>query len=174
MPKTFIDVEEIFDRIKQHLGVSGRGSDARLAEWFGKTQNIIVTWRNRNTLPADEILSKCVESGIDLNWLFTGENSPSGTYLVPETEKQQFSVNEISSDPIAQARLEGKMEAMEAELAWCRGHIEDLNKKLFQLQHPPGCRANSSNGSLSAFYQWWYIFVIGKYYGRDERERWGR
>lgn len=86
--------------------------------------------------PSVKMLQGFALAGIDLHYLLTGENSPSPHQTAQIDAKQHSPPNEISPDLLAQARLEGKVEAMEAELRWCRSHIEDLNQQLFQLRHP--------------------------------------
>lgn len=65
-----MDKSLILNEIKKHLGFK---TDKELAEFLGVKQNTFSTWRHRNTLDEELILSKC--DFINANWLFTGEGS---------------------------------------------------------------------------------------------------
>lgn len=137
-----MDVDAIFERIKEVLGYSGRGSDARLAEWFGKSQNQVATWRIRNSLPVEILITKCEVMSLDLNYLLTGTPSP-GSSAPPDVATAPPTVDQREL-----GRLEGKVEAMERELEWQRQHIDDLKNQVFRLQHPPVVGAQKTSGSL--------------------------
>lgn len=63
-----MDKSLILNEIKKYLGFK---TDKELAEFLGVKQNTFSTWRHRNTLDKELILSKC--DFINANWLLTGE-----------------------------------------------------------------------------------------------------
>ena len=58
---------EILDEIKH---IKKLGSDAALADIFGIKPSTLSTWRSRNSIPHDEILSYCAKEGISSDMLF--------------------------------------------------------------------------------------------------------
>lgn len=58
----------IINRLKEHLGFN---SDVELAKYLGVTQGAISSWKSRNSIDYDLIISKAPNA--DLNWLFRGE-----------------------------------------------------------------------------------------------------
>lgn len=63
-----MDKSLIINQIKLHLGIK---TDSEFAEFLGVKQPTISTWRKRNTIDYDLIITKC--NDIDANWLLTGE-----------------------------------------------------------------------------------------------------
>ena len=63
-----MDKSFIINQIKLHLGIK---TDSEFAEFLGVKQPTISTWRKRNTIDYDLIITKC--NNIDANWLLTGE-----------------------------------------------------------------------------------------------------
>lgn len=59
---------KIIREIKLHLGFK---NDTELADFLGIKQNTLSTWKSRNTMDYDLVISKC--DFIDANWLLTGE-----------------------------------------------------------------------------------------------------
>lgn len=81
---TQLDVGSILDRCRAVLGVE---SDADLGRHFGKPRTTVSNWRQRGTVPLEELVQLHDERGVDLSWLLTGQGSPSmleehGTYDV--------------------------------------------------------------------------------------------
>lgn len=74
-----MDKSLILNEIKKYLGFK---TDKELADFLGVKQNTFSTWRHRNTLDKELILSKC--DFINANWLLTGE----GSMLKDEQEPQ--------------------------------------------------------------------------------------
>ncbi|WP_407483660.1 LexA family transcriptional regulator [Elizabethkingia anophelis] len=65
-----MDKSLILDGIKEHLGFS---KDSELASFLGIARNTLSTWRSRNSIDYDLIISKCDQ--IDANWLITGKGN---------------------------------------------------------------------------------------------------
>lgn len=60
----------ILNEIKKHLGFK---KDSDFANFLGIKQNTLSTWKSRNVIDYDLIISKCED--IDANWLLTGNGS---------------------------------------------------------------------------------------------------
>ena len=58
---------QIINNLKVHLNLQ---TDTKLAEYLGVKQPTISTWRSRNTLDYELIISKC--NKISAHWLLTG------------------------------------------------------------------------------------------------------
>ncbi|CAI9429228.1 Bacteriophage CI repressor helix-turn-helix domain-containing protein [Candidatus Ornithobacterium hominis] len=65
-----MDKSFILNEIKSHLNIK---TDSEFAEFLGVKQPTIASWRKRNSLDYDLIITKCNE--IDANWLLTGKGS---------------------------------------------------------------------------------------------------
>lgn len=65
-----MDKTLILNSIKSFLGFE---KDSDFAKFLGIKQNTLSTWKSRNTIDYDLIISKCDK--IDANWLLTGEGS---------------------------------------------------------------------------------------------------
>ena len=63
-----MDKSKIIREIKLYLGFK---NDTELADFLGIKQNTLSTWKSRNTMDYDLVISKC--DFIDANWLLTGE-----------------------------------------------------------------------------------------------------
>lgn len=63
-----MDKSLIINDIKNHLNFK---TDKEFAEFLGIKQNTLSTWRSRNMIDYDLIISKC--DFIDANWLLTGK-----------------------------------------------------------------------------------------------------
>lgn len=72
MDKTFI-----INEIKSYLNIK---TDSEFADFLGVKQPTISTWRKRNTIDYDLIISKC--NNINGHWLLTGKGS-----MLKEPEK---------------------------------------------------------------------------------------
>ncbi len=60
----------IINKLKSHLNIK---TDTDFAKFLGIKQNTISSWKKRDTLDYELIISKC--DNINANWLFTGEGS---------------------------------------------------------------------------------------------------
>ena len=80
-----MDKSKIIREIKLYLGVK---NDTELADFLGIKQNTLSTWKSRNTMDYDLVISKC--DFIDANWLLTGEGemlkSDNNTPIVAEPQ----------------------------------------------------------------------------------------
>lgn len=80
-----MDKSKIIREIKLYLGFK---NDTELADFLGIKQNILSTWKSRNTMDYDLVISKC--DFIDANWLLTGEGemlkSDNNTPIVAEPQ----------------------------------------------------------------------------------------
>lgn len=63
-----MDKSNIINEIKSHLNIK---TDSDFADFLGVKQPTIASWRKRNSLDYDLIISKC--NNIDANWLITGK-----------------------------------------------------------------------------------------------------
>lgn len=63
-----MDKSKIIREIKLYLGFK---NDTELADFLGIKQNTLSTWKSRNTMDYDLVISKCEE--INANWLLTGQ-----------------------------------------------------------------------------------------------------
>lgn len=63
-----MDKKLIINKLKIHLNLN---SDTELADFLGVKQNTISTWKSRNTMDYELIITKCDD--INANWLITGE-----------------------------------------------------------------------------------------------------
>ena len=61
-----MDKSFIINQIKLHLGIK---TDSEFAEFLGVKQPTVSTWRKRNTIDYDLIITKC--NNIDANCLLT-------------------------------------------------------------------------------------------------------
>ena len=94
-----MDKSKIIREIKLHLGFK---NDTELADFLGIKQNTLSTWKSRNTMDYDLIISKC--DFIDANWLLTGE----GKMLKSETTKTETSKEEsVKGIPLVNATAIG-------------------------------------------------------------------
>jgi len=72
--------ELIIKEIKKHLGIT---RDGDFAEFLGINQNTLSSWKSRDSINYELIISKCQD--IDANWLITGEGSMlKGTETIKE------------------------------------------------------------------------------------------
>ena len=80
-----MDKSKIIREIKLYLGFK---NDTELADFLGIKQNTLSTWKSRNTMDYDLVISKC--DFIDANWLLTGEGemlkSDNNTPIVAEPQ----------------------------------------------------------------------------------------
>ncbi len=83
-----MDKSLIIKEIKKHLNFN---KDGELANYLGVSQNTISSWKSRNTINYDLIISKC--DFINANWLLTGKGEMlKNSYSLDKTN----SVNEPS------------------------------------------------------------------------------
>jgi len=65
-----MDITLIINKLKEHLNIK---FDKELADFLGIKPNTVATWKKRNTIDIDIIMSKC--DLIDANWLLTGKGN---------------------------------------------------------------------------------------------------
>ena len=111
-----MDKSKIIREIKLHLGFK---NDTELADFLGIKQNTLSTWKSRNTMDYDLVISKC--DFIDANWLLTGE----GKMLKSELNEQKFSNNDKYT-----ASLEKINALQEDKIANLEKTIKELKSKL--------------------------------------------
>ena len=58
-----MDITLIINKLKEHLNIK---FDKELADFLGIKPNTVATWKKRNTIDIDIIMSKC--DLIDANW----------------------------------------------------------------------------------------------------------
>ena len=63
-----VDKSIIINELKKYLNIK---TDSEFAKFLGLKQNTISSWKSRNSLDYDLIISKCDQ--INANWLLTGE-----------------------------------------------------------------------------------------------------
>ena len=63
-----VDKSIIINELKKYLNIN---TDTKFAKFLGLKQNTISSWKSRNSLDYDLIISKCDQ--INANWLLTGE-----------------------------------------------------------------------------------------------------
>ena len=79
-----VDFEEVIDRLKKKLVIkSNRG----LSELLGMSTSGISSGRRINTLQYAPIVETCLNRGIDLQYIFTGQYSESATSQSPTQAK---------------------------------------------------------------------------------------
>ena len=81
----------IINKLKAYLNIK---TDTKFADFLGVKQNTISSWKKRNTLDYELIISKC--DTINANWLFTGEGSMFKPFY-QHVESNANTVNENSS-----------------------------------------------------------------------------
>ena len=79
-----MDKSKIIREIKLYLGFK---NDTELADFLGIKQNTLSTWKSRNTMDYDLVISKCEE--INANWLLTGEGEMLKNAPAPEPAPQE-------------------------------------------------------------------------------------
>lgn len=63
-------IDEILEKIKQFKGLK---RDIHLAKLFKVKPSTVSSWRKRNNLPLDVIVTFCEDESINLSWLLTGQ-----------------------------------------------------------------------------------------------------
>lgn len=126
-----MDKSKIIKEIKLYLGFK---NDTELADFLGIKQNTLSTWKSRNTMDYDLVISKC--DFIDANWLLTGQGPMLKSELQPAVsspQPQENDNNEIVSllkDKIA--LLEKNNALQERENAYLSEKIKNLQEELKQ------------------------------------------
>lgn len=77
----------IINEIKSHLGFT---KDVDFADFLGIKQNTLSTWKSRDMIDYDLIISKC--DFIDANWLLTGKGS-----MLKSISPEEISVNPMTN-----------------------------------------------------------------------------
>jgi phage repressor protein C with HTH and peptisase S24 domain len=65
------NAKNILERLKNQLNIS---SDTELSEFLGVKQNTISTWKSRNSLDYEKIISICDKNKLDTNYIFLGKS----------------------------------------------------------------------------------------------------
>lgn len=112
------DISFIINEIRSYLGFK---TDTQLADYLGVKRNTISTWRKRNSIDYQLIVTKC--DFVDANWLLTGK----GDMLKSETQPIISLEKELIVESIGDkqriidyqdqeiARLKRKIEELESE-----------------------------------------------------------
>lgn len=95
-----INVNELFERLKQHFKLK---SNSDLARIMGIQISTINSWKHRNSIDFKKIIRFCEREKIDLNWLMTGIGYPNTTdgddiYESIIDEQVQYKTKKINSD----------------------------------------------------------------------------
>lgn len=86
------NASKVLDKLKDELGID---TDAALADHLKVRPNTVSTWRNRDSLPYEQIIAEC--EGVDLNWLFHGRDK-SRSAITPDRGQQLSVTEEIPDD----------------------------------------------------------------------------
>ena len=111
-----VDKSIIINELKKYLNIK---TDTKFAEFLGIKQNTISSWKLRNSLDYDLIISKC--DNINANWLITGK----GEMLI-EKEKTTSTENLIKED------LKDRCKSLEESVRLLKKENE-LLKKIIDL-----------------------------------------
>jgi hypothetical protein len=76
-----LDAASIIDRMKKCMRAS---SDARLAAALGVSPGAVSLWRKKDNVPASQVVRVGQETGISLDWLFTGKDIGEVQHEGPE------------------------------------------------------------------------------------------
>lgn len=109
------DISLIISRIKSYLNIK---TDSDLAHFLGIKQPTISSWRSRNTLDYDLIITKC--NKIDANWLITGKGEMLRSDMVVAasiTEQQLDKNNRIVDLTYIIDLQKEKIDRLEKEIA---------------------------------------------------------
>lgn len=93
---------EILDEIRR---IKGLGSDAALGEIFGVRQSTVSSWRARNSLPYEEIISFCIKAGISTDSLFLNQ----GPVKITKVGSGRHDTGTIELDDLFTTRLKREM-----------------------------------------------------------------
>lgn len=85
-----VDKSIIINELKKYLNIK---TDSEFAKFLGLKQNTISSWKSRNSLDYDLIISKCDQ--INANWLLTGEGE---MLLTKKIEVKHNDINIIRMD----------------------------------------------------------------------------
>lgn len=111
-----VDKSIIINELKKYLNIK---TDTKFAEFLGIKQNTISSWKSRNMLDYDLIISKCDK--INANWLITGK----GEMLI-EKEKT------ISTENLIKEDLKDRCKSLEESVRLLKQENE-LLKKIIDL-----------------------------------------
>lgn len=102
-----MQVEDVLSRIKEKFSLR---SDADLAVFLEISPQAVSSWRKRNSMNVDRILTKCVDA--DLGYLFYGR------------KKETAPTHPVGAPAEKAAMLEGKISAMKDEIMWYRSELK--------------------------------------------------
>lgn len=107
-----MDKSLILNELKKHYKFK---NDGDFAYFLGIKQNTLSSWKTRNTLDYDLIISKC--SDIDANWIFSGKGK-----MTKKNTKDSLNSEKITSkDELNDQELE----LLKKDLETAKGIIED-------------------------------------------------
>lgn len=111
-----VDKSIIINELKKYLNIN---TDTKFAEFLGIKQNTISSWKSRNSLDYDLIISKCDK--INANWLITGK----GEMLI-DKEKT------TSTENLIKENLKDRCKSLEESVRLLKKENE-LLKKIIDL-----------------------------------------
>ena len=95
-----MDKSKIIREIKLYLGFK---NDTELADFLGIKQNTLSTWKSRNTMDYDLVISKC--DFIDANWLLTGQGPMLKEPTPEDKQSKSQKIREIADTPTKKNNL---------------------------------------------------------------------
>ena len=87
-----VDFDEVIDRLKNELSVS---SNRGLSELLGMSSAGISAGKRNDTLPYMPIVETCINNGIDLQYIFTGEYSKPTNSQSPAQAEDLFTKEDM-------------------------------------------------------------------------------
>lgn len=127
-----MDYNLIINRLKNHYGFH---ADKELCEFLGIKQNLLTSWRTRNTANLELITTKCRD--VDLNWLFRGEKLSTDTtdaFAEPSAQYPTFNNSGVELLQFYKAEYERK----------CK-ELEEANARVDKLIDKIGCAVSQNN-----------------------------
>ena len=64
---------DVLSRMKE---VKGYKREKEIAKALNLKQNTLSTYKNRNSIPYEQLVAYCEENGINIRWLLIGEGEP--------------------------------------------------------------------------------------------------
>jgi hypothetical protein len=124
----------IIQGIKRKLGIK---SDKKLCLMLGIKQNTLSTWRKRDTLDFNKIISFCEQNNLDLNEVFFQEE----VFKEIETEsidEEKVNTTSAHSEPFRQLIAIVKLKKIDLvntnkEITFFRVHTEGSEKEFFRI-----------------------------------------
>ena len=114
-----IDKRLIINELKNYLNIK---TDSEFAKFLGLKQNTISSWKSRNSLDYDLIISKCDQ--INANWLLTGEG---------EMLKSKVSNNNLESEAKLE-EIQGTTDVSLNDIQLLEEKLKNANKRIELLE----------------------------------------